>query len=457
MTKATIKQMIVDLIKIRTKTREEDKYEKEFVERFESYSLRSAEKSQEATLKLLSQIGNTKVSEQHQTLLNNAIQSIYDAELLPVDLRFVYETVSDLYVSKVPKEKYRKKQFQVDTDLDLTNRQTGDIIGNGQVVWIKDYSTDNETSKMISNLLSIGIENKMTGSEIAGLLKLALGEETPETFKARFGETRYWKGVADQHISKVRTISDVHNYQEAGIGKLRIYARMNERTCEICGKKHRTVIQVKDAVSVVESYLSSAKSGSIEGMKKAMPWGDTGKLPTFHMDCKCYSEPVFEDDYIIENELDLIGNMSKSVAEKLDLFAKALNKHNRNLHESAVIVGTDGRVLGFSDGSRSTVVFHKPHHKALDDSQSVVHNHPGNSSLSCQDALLSLKYGNTVYASTEKYLYSIKVSNISKDLLKTEFFDRYKDEKQYNQDAHKIWTEIAKKYPGVKYERKPNE
>jgi hypothetical protein len=302
MKRIEVKNMITDILKMKLKKTDQDIYIAEIRKRFVESSIKSAEVSQESVMKYLKSLGETPLNQSYIDASLKLTTQIYDLGITQTDKLFIQEQVAKQYVSNREKEitkfkSERKKSEITGIDLDMTNSQVGNIIGYGQVVFLKDYTTDNETSRQLTSLFQEALEKKLTAPETATLLKINLGKEAPKEYVKRFGEARYWEGVAEQHISKARTISDIQNYRDAGFEYLKIYVRIDERTCDICGPKHETIISVGSSVKIIDKYLNAAIAGSSEDMKKAMPWGKTAELPLYHFHCRCYTEPLLESEY----------------------------------------------------------------------------------------------------------------------------------------------------------------
>ena len=453
MKRSEVKKMIRDIIQIKTKQTQYHLYNKEFEKRFSEYSLDSSDQSIEFTYKFLKIFQDSYIYDSKVKELSGMIAKIFSGNLKNEDLNFIRERIAQFYVSKRPKEKYRKKDDYVGISFykDFTNMQVGEMIGDGFTTWIKEeYTTDSEVSKYIISTLENGIKKGLTGGEISAILKNNLADFTPEKYGERFGEDKYWKGVAEQHISKSRTIADIYNYDEAGIQELRIYARMDERTCPICALKHRTTVAVSSAVKSADAYVKSSQAGSIEGMKDAFPWGSDSDLPTFHFLCQCYTEAVFPDEYVIEDEMKKIGNdKTTTLLEKVKLFGDAIKIHNKMKHESLIVYGKNGKGLAFRDGAKSRVMIDKGlSNKLKKEGSGLIHNHPGNSSLSLPDALVSKKYNIEVYAVADDVIYKLKVSDqIPDEILSFEFYSRF----ELGQSADSIWNELSKLMDGISY------
>ncbi|WAC06589.1 MAG: DUF935 family protein [Thermodesulfobacteriota bacterium] len=84
--------------------------------------------------------------------------------------------------------------------------------------------------------------------------------------------------IIDTSVTRMRSVADIMQADQAGVGKLRIVAAMTERTCERCAALNGTEI---DVAGVHSNMLNQIKQNPASGAYLQMP------LPPFHPNCHC--------------------------------------------------------------------------------------------------------------------------------------------------------------------------
>jgi len=109
-------------------------------------------------------------------------------------------------------------------------------------------------------------------------------QEAIEGFRSQFAnqlaglEDWQIRRIIDTSVTRMRSIADIMQADQAGVEKLRIVAAMTERTCERCAALNGTEIEVAGAHS---NMLNQIKQSPEAGAYLKMP------LPPFHPNCHC--------------------------------------------------------------------------------------------------------------------------------------------------------------------------
>ena len=147
---------------------------------------------------------------------------------------------------------------------DLPDAKSLDVLDRNTRFWIGSHYNDN-LQEGFKAVLQDYFEGGYNRRDLAELMKThfrTLGDK---------GED-YWDLLADHTATKIREVGRVSGYEKAGIEVVRIKARLDSKTSDICRRLHGTVIAVKALRSQVENYLDACESGSKAKIKAAWPW-----------------------------------------------------------------------------------------------------------------------------------------------------------------------------------------
>lgn len=147
---------------------------------------------------------------------------------------------------------------------DLPDAKSLDVLDRDCRFWIGSHYNDN-LQEGFKAVLQDYFEGGYNRRDLAELMKThfrTLGDKG----------AAYWDLLADHTVTKTREIGRVSGYEKAGIEVVRVKARLDSKTSEICRRLHGTVIAVKDLRGQVDRYLTACESGDKAKIKAAWPW-----------------------------------------------------------------------------------------------------------------------------------------------------------------------------------------
>lgn len=147
---------------------------------------------------------------------------------------------------------------------DLPDSQSLDVLNRNTRFWIGSHYSDNLQEGFLAVLQDyfVGGYNRRDLAELMKTHFRTLGDKGAD----------YWDLLADHTATKTREIGRVSGYEKAGVEVVRIKARIDNKTSEICRRLNGTVIAVKDLRTQVNNYLKACESGDKAKIKAAWPW-----------------------------------------------------------------------------------------------------------------------------------------------------------------------------------------
>ncbi len=161
------------------------------------------------------------------------------------------------------------KKTGVDFKLGAKDRKSLMALNENTLFWVGNYHGDylqGEIRGTLEKLFRGGYQRR----EVMWDLKLAL-EDTLGRSDA------YWDLLADHTATKIREIGRVSGYEQAGIRAIRVRARIDHKTTEICRRLHGHVIATEDLRGQVTRYLEACGTKDKEKIKASWPWWSDAK------------------------------------------------------------------------------------------------------------------------------------------------------------------------------------
>lgn len=305
------RKSLFQLLTVKTTQRQ---YIEKLTKTLTKYSLNRAIISEKFLINYLGD--NTRVINQTEIdFIINRIVQIHTIGLQDIDQEVGKETAKFYKHQKgkaVPVQKSKRKKDEDNYDasfysLEDYDRNAISSISDGQMIWLKDHASGSTFVKDIEKVLIESNKNKLTGDQTVGVLRTYFSSITPAEYAKRYGEASYWKGFQLNQATLIRNNADLSRFDQAGITKYQIYARLTERTCARCRSFHGKVYTVKSGKARMERYFDAVKNNDLKAMKKVSNWKSGGKPATeselsqsgvmspFHFRCECYIKYITDE------------------------------------------------------------------------------------------------------------------------------------------------------------------
>ncbi len=151
----------------------------------------------------------------------------------------------------------------------IADQKSLSVLNSNTLFWVDTYYDDN-LQEGIRAVLQDYFDGGYNRKELVDLFQKHLGSLGD---KGR----SYWDMFADHTTTKVREIGRVSGYQQAGVKVVRVKARLDEKTSDICRRLHGHVISVEDLQGQVDGYLAACETKDKEKIKASWPWWDEKK------------------------------------------------------------------------------------------------------------------------------------------------------------------------------------
>lgn len=165
-------------------------------------------------------------------------------------------------------------------------------------IWCADGQTWSNRIWKNTQRLQAALNEGLTESVIAGVDPDKLKTRLMKEFNVSYNRA---DALVRTEMAHIQTTAAEQRYKDAGIERVQVWAKEDERLCEICGKKHETVITI----------------------------GSGEQMPPFHTKCRCCIVPVLEEEPAItktiekqRTAIDAKGNAYK-VAQRQETRLKA--------------------------------------------------------------------------------------------------------------------------------------
>jgi SPP1 gp7 family putative phage head morphogenesis protein len=146
----------------------------------------------------------------------------------------------------------------------LRDQASLDILAQNSFFWI-----GNHYERFVQDRIQGRLREYFEG----GLNRNDLMLRMRHDFEREFARSdSYWDLLADHTATKVREMSRLSHYEQAGVEVIRVRAQLDDKTTEICRSLHGQVIDVKDLRRQMDKQLRAAQSRSPEKVKDAWPW-----------------------------------------------------------------------------------------------------------------------------------------------------------------------------------------
>ncbi|MEM7296023.1 MAG: hypothetical protein AAF330_05265, partial [Pseudomonadota bacterium] len=136
-----------------------------------------------------------------------------------------------------------------------------DILKSGNLYWV-GRSWNVRTQNSIAAIL----EDYFT----EGMTREGLTQRFAEDFAGMTERSRnYWETLADHTATKTRELGRVSGYERAGVTRVQVRARMDEKTSEICRQMHGRIIEVSKMRAQADTYLEAVSRRNEPAAKAA--------------------------------------------------------------------------------------------------------------------------------------------------------------------------------------------
>jgi hypothetical protein len=161
------------------------------------------------------------------------------------------------------------KATGVDFNLRMQDTKALAVLQENTLFWVGDYFGDDLQDEIRTSLRKL-YEGGYQRSEIMWDFKIALEDKLPRS-------AAYWDLLADHTCTKVREIGRVAGYEQAGVTAIRVRARIDHNTTQICRRLHGHIIATKDLRKQVDRYLAACETKDKEKIKGSWPWWNDKK------------------------------------------------------------------------------------------------------------------------------------------------------------------------------------
>lgn len=131
-------------------------------------------------------------------------------------------------------------------------------------IWCADGKSWKQRIWTNTEKLQAALNEGLTESVIAGVNPDKLKARLMEDFNVSYGRA---DALVRTEMAHIQTTAAEQRYKDAGVKKVQVWAKEDERLCEICGDKHEKEITI----------------------------GSGEQMPPFHTKCRCCIVPVIDD------------------------------------------------------------------------------------------------------------------------------------------------------------------
>ena len=130
-------------------------------------------------------------------------------------------------------------------------------------IWCADGKTWAQRIWKNTERLREALNEGLTDSVIAGINPDKLKQRLMDDFQVSYGRA---DAIVRTEMAHIQTTAAEQRYKDAGIEKVQVWAKEDERLCDICGKLHEKTIVI----------------------------GSGEEMPPFHTKCRCCIVPVID-------------------------------------------------------------------------------------------------------------------------------------------------------------------
>ena len=130
-------------------------------------------------------------------------------------------------------------------------------------IWCADGKSWKQRIWTNTEKLQAALNEGLTESVIAGVNPDKLKARLMDEFNVSYGRA---DALVRTEMAHIQTTAAEQRYKDAGVKKVQVWAKEDERLCEICGQKH----------------------------EKEITLGSGELMPPFHTKCRCCIVPVIE-------------------------------------------------------------------------------------------------------------------------------------------------------------------
>lgn len=134
----------------------------------------------------------------------------------------------------------------------IAQKNTVNKLTKQNLFWIGKHfgkDIDDGLVPLLNEAITNGYTNETTADKIKDL------------FKDMNRSQHYWKGFAENAVSRTHSISTIENMQIQGIKKAQIVAYMDDRTSDICRELNGRIIDLEPIIAVKDKLLSLSTEG----------------------------------------------------------------------------------------------------------------------------------------------------------------------------------------------------
>jgi hypothetical protein len=237
-----------------------------------------------------------------QTEISFVFEEAYKNTPISRDLKkLIKDKTSQYYRYRKQKNAIRfrsLKKADVSYTLNMLDKETINILGQSDILWIKGHAVRTLVSTEIEFIMRDAIREGMSGDAIAAELTSWFQGFSPEKYTEMFGEQKYWEMVTNTNQTRITAFNDLNFYEEMEVTAYKIDTR-GALACEICAPYEGKIYEVSQAANKRDLYLEMAKNEDTDGMKNVFTFGQSnvegiGEVPPFHPNCYCEILPVLD-------------------------------------------------------------------------------------------------------------------------------------------------------------------
>lgn len=193
---------------------------------------------------------------------------------------------------------------------DLIDERAIRVLSKHSVFWVGDFY-DKQLGKTVAKLGAQIIKDGVSTAEAGAQFKALFTGKVPKGLKPLFGKTfpkrtaSYWKGLANNTVTRGREMGHVGGYVEGGIKEIEIVAIIDDLTSPICLDMNGRRFEIERVVQLRDDLIASEDP---EKVKQVAPWRSVDDIaglsdadlpagmefPPYHFNCRTRSAVVVD-------------------------------------------------------------------------------------------------------------------------------------------------------------------
>lgn len=181
---------------------------------------------------------------------------------------------------------------------DLIDERAIRVLSKHSVFWVGDFY-DKQLGETVAKLGAEIIKDGVSTAEAGRRFNALFGEKFPKRTAA------YWKGLANNTVTRGREMGHVGGYVEGGIEEIEIVAIIDDLTSPICHEMNGRRFEIERVVQLRDDLIASENP---EKVKQVAPWRSVDDIaglsdadlpagmefPPYHFNCRTRSKVVVD-------------------------------------------------------------------------------------------------------------------------------------------------------------------